>query len=107
MKVLFTIILSVFFLASFSQEPYTIKYSTGEILERGHLNDQGFPEGEITRYFKNGKISGVAYYSNGKKCGDWFIYNQKGLVETHLVYVNGELKKAVQWSEHGILASSY
>jgi len=67
---------------------YTIYYDNNLIKEIGNYKDN-LPNGDIIRYFKNGKTSDKIKMSSGKPNGILYNYYETGILKETSTYVNG------------------
>src|SRR5574344_518282 len=73
-------------------------YITGELQStKGFVTIDKFDDsksvfdGDVTTYFRNGKVSGKQHYQNGKLNGEFYEYGEDGLIIKKGNYLNGEL----------------
>jgi antitoxin component YwqK of YwqJK toxin-antitoxin module len=80
-----------------------VKDSSGNIMERGFLNEDNEKESVWIAYNDKGAVVSVMEYKNGKKDGTWRMYGDNGRITFKVEYVNGKKRKGKQWDEKGRL----
>jgi len=91
-KILLIVVLAVFSLSLFSQEPKSVKsyYGNGKIREILSYNDSNKLDGVCITYSESGVQTGIAYYSNGLKDGTWKIWREDGSLAYEMYYKEGQ-----------------
>lgn len=65
-------------------------YETGE--ESSELDyRKGERDGYLKTFYPNGTLKTEGWYVAGTKQGDWFEYNQRGVMQSHRYFIDGEL----------------
>lgn len=83
-----------------------VKDSSGNILERGFLNENDEKESVWVLYNDKGAVVSVMEYKNGKKDGTCYMYDDNGHLTFKVKYVNGKKRRGRQWDEKGHLIDS-
>jgi antitoxin component YwqK of YwqJK toxin-antitoxin module len=83
-----------------------VKDSSGNVIEKGFLNENNEKESIWVAYNDKGVIVSVMEYKNGKKDGTWYMYNDKGHVVFKILYVDGKKRRGRQWDNKGHLIDS-
>ena len=83
-----------------------VKDSSGNIMERGFLNENNEKESTWVVYNDKGAVVSIMEYKNGKKDGTWYMYDDNGNVTFKVEYVNGKKRRGRQWDEKGHLIDS-
>jgi antitoxin component YwqK of YwqJK toxin-antitoxin module len=83
-----------------------VKDSSGNIMERGFLNEDNEKESVWIAYNDKGAVVSVMEYKNGKKDGIWYMYDDNGNITFKVKYVNGKKRRGRQWDEKGHLIDS-
>ena len=83
-----------------------VKDSSGNIMERGFLNENNEKESTWVVYNDKGAVVSVMEYKNGKKDGTWYMYDDNGNVTFKVEYVNGKKRRGRQWDDKGHLIDS-
>ena len=83
-----------------------VKDSSGNILERGFLNDNDEKESVWVLYNDKGAVVSVMEYKDGKKDGTCYMYDDNGHLTFKVKYVNGKKRRGRQWDEKGHLIDS-
>lgn len=76
---------------------YVLVNQNGQVLETGYYYNQKMT-GTWTSFYPNGKKQTVAKFRNGVRHGNWFMYNENGLVIFQVVYKEGKKVSASQHS---------
>lgn len=92
-----------------SVKPMRDFYMTGEMKAEGNFisidaedDSRSMLDGEVIRYFKDGKIERKGFYRKGLKQGNHIQYQENGLVLTNENYINGKLNGVfTQFAEDG------
>ena len=64
-------------------------------------NDEKVLDGERKVYFDTGELRVLAYFTNGKKDGEFISYWKNGNLKRKDLYKKGKLKKGDCWDENG------
>ena len=83
-----------------------VKDSSGNVIEKGFLNENNEKESILVAYNEKGAVVSVMEYKNGKKDGTWYMYDDNGNVTFKVEYVNGKKRRGRQWDEKGHLIDS-
>ena len=83
-----------------------VKDSSGNIMERGFLNENNEKESTWVVYNDKGAVVSIMEYKNGKKDGTWYMYDDNGNVTFKVEYVNGKKRRGRQWDDKGHLIDS-
>ena len=106
MKILLTIILSISFLFSFSQE--TVRYDEIEAREGVmYVIGESSPfTGKCYTTHDNGKLGMGGYYVNGKMNGDWIWWYKNGQKKRYTQYKNNvKHGKSIYYYKNGVKKS--
>ena len=83
-----------------------VKDSSGNVIEKGFLNENNEKESIWVAYNDKGAIVSVMEYKNGKKDGTWYMYDDNGHITFKVEYVNGKKRRGRQWDAKGHLIDS-
>jgi antitoxin component YwqK of YwqJK toxin-antitoxin module len=76
---------------------YVLKDNNGDVLESGFYYQQKKVKTWVS-YYSNGSKQVVGRFKNGQRHGNWFMYDEKGLVIFEISYKNGKKVSASQHS---------
>jgi antitoxin component YwqK of YwqJK toxin-antitoxin module len=90
-KIIIIIGFIMFVLPLFSQNIRdTSYYSNGNKREILSFNSNSQLDGICYAWSENGVLTGIAYYKNGRKHGDWKIWRLDGSLAYEMYYKKGE-----------------
>ena len=73
------------------QHQTIIYYDSGHIKEVGCYNNALERTGKWHMYATNGERIAIAGFDhNGKKHGDWMVWNDEGVLKAHMIYDHGK-----------------
>lgn len=76
---------------------YVLKDNSGKVLETGSYYNQKKVR-TWTSYHPNGKKQTVARFKNGVRHGNWYMYDENGLLVFEITYKDGKKVSASQHS---------
>ncbi|MGA1029992.1 MAG: toxin-antitoxin system YwqK family antitoxin [Flavobacteriaceae bacterium] len=82
---------------------YVEYHSNGQIAQKGTIKANKL-DGIWVSYSKAGEKLSQGHYTNGKKTGKWFFWNENGLIEAD--FNNNKLITAVSWDNRQTLAKN-